>query len=122
MKNFDPKYNNIPKTEIHCHLEGAIRTQTIIDIAREHKLKLPAYEVAELDKHLKVYDQLRDLEAVLAAIRHFSKQHCFPGCFWAYFMGIIRRLCKAEHQAFRSALFTGLGISWSCCGLGCMPG
>jgi len=35
MKNFDPKYNDIPKTEIHCHLEGAIRTQTIIDVARE---------------------------------------------------------------------------------------
>ena len=31
MKNFDPKYNDIPKTEIHIHLEGAIRTQTIID-------------------------------------------------------------------------------------------
>ena len=26
MKNFDPKYNDLPKTEIHCHLEGAIRT------------------------------------------------------------------------------------------------
>ena len=34
MKNFDSKYNNIPKTEIHCHLEGSIRTATIIDIAR----------------------------------------------------------------------------------------
>ena len=34
MKNFDPKYNALQKTEIHCHLEGAIRTQTLIDIAR----------------------------------------------------------------------------------------
>ena len=34
MKNFDPRYNDLPKTEIHCHLEGAIRTQTIIDIAQ----------------------------------------------------------------------------------------
>ncbi len=22
MKNFEPEYNDIPKTEIHCHLEG----------------------------------------------------------------------------------------------------
>jgi adenosine deaminase len=72
MKNFDPQYNDIPKTEIHCHLEGAIRTQTIIDIAREYKLKLPAYEAGELDKHVKVFAQLRDLQAVLDAFAIFQ--------------------------------------------------
>src|SRR5574341_105084 len=67
MKNFDPRYNELPKTEIHCHLEGAIRTGTIIEIAREHNLRLPSYEVGELDQHVKVFDQLRDLHAVLEA-------------------------------------------------------
>jgi len=67
MKNFDPQYNDLPKTEIHCHLEGAIRTQTLIDVAREHKLPLPSFEPAELNKHVKVLDQWRDLEAVLEA-------------------------------------------------------
>jgi adenosine deaminase len=67
MKCFDPKYNRLPKAELHCHLEGAIRTATIIDIAREHGLKLPAYDVAGLDPHVKVYDQLEHLRAVLEA-------------------------------------------------------
>ena len=67
MKCFDAKYNRLPKAELHCHLEGAIRTATIIDIAREYGLKLPAYDVPGLDPHVKVYDQLRDLGAVLAA-------------------------------------------------------
>jgi adenosine deaminase len=67
VKNFDARYNDLPKVELHCHLEGAIRTQTILDIAREHGLKLPAYEVAELDKHVKVLAQMRDLGAVLEA-------------------------------------------------------
>jgi adenosine deaminase len=67
MKCFDPKYTALPKTELHCHLEGAIRTATIIDIARQHGLKLPAYDVAGLDPHVKVYDQLKDLGAVLEA-------------------------------------------------------
>lgn len=67
MKNFDPQYNVLPKTEIHCHLEGSIRTATIIDIARRYGLPLPSYEVAELDKHVKVFDQWRDLQAVLEA-------------------------------------------------------
>ena len=67
MKNFEPRYNNLPKTEIHCHLEGAIRTPTLIEIARQYNLPLPAYEAAELDKHVKVFDQWRDLDAVLEA-------------------------------------------------------
>ena len=69
MKCFDAKYNLLPKAELHCHLEGAIRTATIIDIAREHGLELPAYDVAGLDPRVKVYDQLKDLGTVLEAFR-----------------------------------------------------
>ena len=78
MKNFDPTYNDIPKTEIHCHLEGAIRTQTIIDIAREYGLSLPAYQVDELNRHVKVYDQLHDLQAVLEAFKIFQDSMTSP--------------------------------------------
>jgi len=69
LKCFDPKYNSLPKAEIHCHLEGAIRTQTIIEIAREHNLQLPACDVAALNQHVKVLDQLQSLNAVLEAFR-----------------------------------------------------
>jgi len=67
MKCFDARYNLLPKAELHCHLEGAIRTATIIDIARQHGLELPAYDPAALNPHVKVYDQLKDLAAVLDA-------------------------------------------------------
>ncbi len=78
MKNFDPRYNDIPKTEIHCHLEGSIRTRTIIDIAQEYHLQLPSYEPGELDKHVKVLDQMRDLHAVLAAFAIFQNSITSP--------------------------------------------
>lgn len=78
MKNFDARYNDLPKTEIHCHLEGAIRTQTIIDIAKQYNLKLPSYEVSELDHHVKVLDQLRDLHAVLEAFNIFQNSITSP--------------------------------------------
>jgi adenosine deaminase len=74
MKNFEARYNDLPKTEIHIHLEGAIRTQTIIDSAREHNLKLPSYQPDELDAHVKVREQMRDLRAVLEAFDIF--QNC----------------------------------------------
>ena len=78
MKNFDPKYNDIPKTEIHCHLEGAIRTQTIIDIAGEYDLQLPSYKADELDKHVKVLDQMSNLHAVLEAFSIFQNSITSP--------------------------------------------
>ena len=67
MKSFDAQYNLLPKAELHCHLEGAIRTATIIEVAREYGLELPAYDVAGLDPHVKVYNQLTSLRAVLEA-------------------------------------------------------
>ena len=67
MKCFDVKYGSLPKAELHCHLEGAVRTVTMIDIAREYGLELPSYDVAGLDPRVKVYEQLKNLGAVLDA-------------------------------------------------------
>ncbi len=67
MKCFAETYNRINKAEIHCHLEGAMRTATLIDVARKYGLALPAYEAGELDRHVKVYEQLKDLQSVLDA-------------------------------------------------------
>lgn len=78
MKSFETRYNDLPKTEIHCHLEGAIRTATIIDIAREHNLSLPSYDVTTLDPHVKVYEQLKDLQAVLDAFAIFQNSIASP--------------------------------------------
>ncbi len=78
MKCFDAKYNRLLKAELHCHLEGAVRTATIIDIAREYGLSLPAYDVAGLDPRVKVYDQLKDLGAVLEAFGIAQKSIASP--------------------------------------------
>jgi adenosine deaminase len=120
MKNFDAKYNDIPKTEIHCHLEGAIRTQTIIDIAREHNLKIPAYEAAELDRHVKVYDQLKDLETVLAAFGIFQSSIVSPAVFgriaWELFEDCARQNIKLFEMRFSPDwAFHGHNLDWDAC-------
>ena len=120
MKNFDPKYNNIPKTEIHCHLEGSIRTQTIIDIAREYNLKLPSYEVSELDKHVKVYDQLRDLQAVLDAFAIFQNSitsaDVFERIAWELFEDrAIQNIKLFEVRFSPDWAFHGHNLDWDAC-------
>jgi adenosine deaminase len=120
MKNFDPKYNDIPKTEIHCHLEGAIRTQTLVDIAREYDLKLPSYEAAELDGHVKVYDQLHDLQAVLKAFDIFQNSITSPAVFeriaWELFEDSARQNIRLFEVRFSPDwAFHGHNVDWDAC-------
>jgi adenosine deaminase len=120
MKNFDPKYNEIPKTEIHIHLEGSIRTQTIIDIAREYKLQLPAYETSELDKHVKVYDQLKNLETVLEAFGIFQNSITSPEVVeriaWELFEDSAKQNIKLSEVRFSPDwAFHGHNLDWDQC-------
>ena len=117
MKNFDPMYNDIPKTEIHCHLEGAIRTQTIIDIAKECDLQLPSYEVSELDRHVKVLDQMHDLHAVLAAFAIFQNSITSPNVVeriaWELFEDSARQNIRLFEVRFSPDwAFRGHNLDW----------
>lgn len=38
----------IPKTDLHLHLDGSLRLSTLIELARENGVKLPAYDEAGL--------------------------------------------------------------------------
>jgi len=120
MKNFDPKYNDIPKTEIHCHLEGAIRTQTILDVAREYGLNLPSYEVNELDKHVKVYDQMQNLAAVLEAFAIFQNSITSPQVVeriaWELFEDSANQNIKLFEVRFSPDwAFHGHNLDWDAC-------
>ena len=120
MKNFDPRYNDLPKTEIHIHLEGSIRTKTIIDIAREYNLKLPAYEVDELDRHVKVYDQMSDLAAVLNAFAIFQNSITSPKVVeriaWELFEDASAQNVRIFEVRFSPDwAFHGHNLNWDAC-------
>ena len=38
----------IPKTDLHLHLDGSLRLSTLIELARENEVELPAYDEAGL--------------------------------------------------------------------------
>ena len=117
MKNFDPKYNDIPKAEIHIHLEGAIRTGTIIDIAREHGLELPAYDVEGLNPHVKIYDQWESLDAVLEAFTIAQNSIASPDALeriaWEFFEDSARQNVKLLEVRFSPDwAFSGHNLDW----------
>lgn len=42
----------MPKIELHCHLDGSLRAETIIDIAQREGIQLPSIDQEELQKEL----------------------------------------------------------------------
>jgi len=49
----DPKIiRQMPKSDLHCHLDGSLRIQTIIDLARKQNVELPTSDSRSLKKIL----------------------------------------------------------------------
>lgn len=45
---------DLPKVELHRHLEGSVRPQTALELARRHGLPLPTGSLEELTRALQV--------------------------------------------------------------------
>lgn len=57
----------LPKTDLHCHLDGSVRIDTVIDLAREQNVAIPSLDPAELSKHLVMEEGCRSLEQYIKA-------------------------------------------------------
>ncbi len=58
----------LPFIDLHRHLDGNVRLQTMLDLARQHRLKLPGDTLATLAQHVQVQGPLPDLLAFLAKV------------------------------------------------------
>jgi len=61
----------IPKVDLHCHLDGCVRTPTIIELAKKQKVKLPTEDIEELNKYVQVSPDCRSLTEFLKAFEFF---------------------------------------------------
>ena len=46
--------HQLPKVELHCHLDGCLRPESILDVALKDGVELPSFDLAELTSYLKI--------------------------------------------------------------------
>ena len=53
---------------MHRHLDGKLRLETVLDLALEHDLELPALELESLRPHLQIVEPEADLVGFLRRV------------------------------------------------------
>jgi adenine deaminase len=43
--------DRLPKVELHCHVEGTMRPDTVVDLARKNGIRLPSSDPTELYRY-----------------------------------------------------------------------
>lgn len=62
-------HRDLPLIDLHRHLEGSLRLETLVELAHEHDIPLPGRTVEELRPHVQVTEPQPDLMAFLSKFR-----------------------------------------------------
>ena len=78
-------YFNLPKIDLHCHLDGSVRPQTILDLAAEQGVSLPSTDIdvirnlmvapetcADLDEYIQRFELPLSVMQTASAIERIS--------------------------------------------------
>lgn len=63
--NLDKFLLDIPKTDLHCHLDGSIRPSTMMDIAKKDKIEIPTYDILKFTQYTGVSGKCTSLKEYL---------------------------------------------------------
>jgi len=66
-------FTDLPKAELHCHLDGSLRVDTILELAHEQGISLPHTKKEDLEKFLQIDGTCNSLPEYLKAFEVTNK-------------------------------------------------
>lgn len=95
----------LPKAELHCHLDGSLRVQTVIELAAEQGLPLPAYTADALKPHLSVSMAGGNLESYLKVFDITTSVLQYPEALYRVTYELAQD-CAGEHIRYLEIRFS----------------
>jgi adenosine deaminase len=78
MADLRQALHSLPKIDLHRHLEGSLRLSTLVDIAREHGVDLPSYNIEDLRPYVQITDDPADFHRFLEKFRLLRRFYKTP--------------------------------------------
>jgi len=66
--DYEEYLRRLPKVELHCHVEGALRPATVVDLARKHDIALPTDDVDRIYDYATIYEFLEIFRLVNSTV------------------------------------------------------
>ena len=63
---------NLPLCDLHRHLDGSIRLQTILELADQHGISLPGHDLESLRPHVQIMDPAEGLMEFIAKFQYLT--------------------------------------------------
>ena len=96
--------HSLPKTDLHCHLDGSVRLETVLDLAEQQKVRLPAEDADGLRQHGGARRGLREPRRLPQGVRHHPVGDAGGGCARPRRLRTGRGLRHGERALPRGAL------------------
>lgn len=70
--------HRLPKADLHRHLEGSLRLSTLVEIAQEHGVDLPSYNIEDLRPYVQITDDPANFHRFLEKFRLLRRFYRTP--------------------------------------------
>ena len=106
---------NAPKAELHTHIDGGLRVETILELAKKHQAYLPSYELDSLKDLLTVDDSCPSLLEYFKPFEYtlnvLQTQDALEQCMFEYLEDASKDNTRYIESRFSPALHLQKGLS-----------
>src|SRR5258706_9840821 len=107
---FESLLRKMPKTDLHAHLQGAIRATTLIELAIRHAVPLPSYEPADV---YRFRDFSESLDVMRACAMCLVEAEDFERVMFEMLEGaFLTSNVRHSEVSFNPTVFHGHGVSY----------